>query len=248
VIGEQDAPTETIGPARKRERRKLKLAAALTVVVLAVLGFASYKFVSGVGHTGKTTASHPPAAARSTPATQPSSPAASPATASASPSSASSSGQAQPQAQAQTLKPVSVAAFGPAGTADGDGIAQAGYAIDGNPATDWRTDWYTTSLFGGLQTGTGLLADLGKTATITSVQVTLGGARGANLQIRAGNTAALTSLPPVATATDAAGAVNLKLANPVHARFVLLWFTALPPDNAGTYQAQVYDITVSGQP
>src|SRR4249920_4147147 len=36
-------------PLRKRERRRVRWTAFLAVLVLAVLGFASYKFVSGVG-------------------------------------------------------------------------------------------------------------------------------------------------------------------------------------------------------
>ena len=44
-------------PLRKRERRRVRWTAVLAVLVLAVLGFASYKFVSGVGRT------HPAAAA-----------------------------------------------------------------------------------------------------------------------------------------------------------------------------------------
>ena len=45
-------------PLRKRERRRVRWTAFLAVLVLAVLGFASYKFVSGVGRDR-----HPSAAA-----------------------------------------------------------------------------------------------------------------------------------------------------------------------------------------
>lgn len=238
MIGEQDPPTEAIGPVRTRERRTVKAVAALTIVVLAVLGFASYKFVAGVGHTSKTVASRRTAVVTNTPSTQPASPAASSPAASASPA----------PVPVRTLKPVSAAAFGPNGTTDGDGAQQAGYAIDGSMVTDWRTDWYATPQLGGLQAGTGLLVDMGTPMTITGVQVTLGSASGANLQIRAGNTAALASLPQVAGATAAGGTVQLPLANPVPARYVLLWFTSLPPDGVGTYQAQVYNVSVTGHP
>ena len=49
-------------PVRKRERRRVRWTAALAVVVLAVLGFAGYKFASGVGHTQRAaaaTSQHP---------------------------------------------------------------------------------------------------------------------------------------------------------------------------------------------
>jgi len=39
----------------------------------------------------------------------------------------------------------------------------------------------------------------------------------------------------------------LSLTSPAQARYLLIWFTKLPPDNRGTYQASVYRITVRGQ-
>jgi len=51
----------------------------------------------------------------------------------------------------------------------------------------------------------------------------------------------------VATSAGPGGIVELSLASPVHARYLLIWFTKLPPDNTGTYQASVYGITVRGQ-
>jgi hypothetical protein len=40
--------------------------------------------------------------------------------------------------------------------------------------------------------------------------------------------------------------VQLRPGAPVHVRYLLIWFTKLPPDNAGHYQAGVYRITVQG--
>ena len=40
--------------------------------------------------------------------------------------------------------------------------------------------------------------------------------------------------------------MQLQPGAPVHVRYVLIWFTKLPPDNAGTYRAGVYRITVQG--
>jgi len=59
-------------PLRKRERRRVRWTAVLAVLVLAVLGFASYKFVSGVGRDRRSAAASPrlspPAARTSLPA------------------------------------------------------------------------------------------------------------------------------------------------------------------------------------
>jgi cytoskeletal protein RodZ len=245
-------------PIRTRERRRVRWTAFLGVLVLAILGFASYKFVSGAGRDRSTSAaaslhpSHggqgslPPASA---PAVQGSTVQGSTAQASPAVSSPATAGtpSASPVA-VQALAPASVAAFGPAGTADGDDPQGAALAIAGNPARPWSSDWYTTPDFGHLQAGTGLLLDMGRTVTVASVRVSLVGAAGADLQLRAGSRPVLAYLPPVASASNAGGTVHMQPSAPVHVRYVLIWFTKLPPDAAGTYQVSVYKITVLGQP
>jgi cytoskeletal protein RodZ len=240
-------------PIRRRERRRARWTAALAVVVLAVLGFAGYKFASGVGqnqHAAAAGRQRPAHAGQSavapsiTPSVQASTAQASPAaTPSASPAVTS---PARPVA-VRALTPASVAAFGPAGTADGDDPQRASFAIAGRAAAPWYSDWYATADFGDLKAGTGLLLDMGRTVTISSVRLSLGGSGGADLELRAGATPVLADLRTVATSAGAGGTVQLSLTSPAHARYLLIWFTKLPPDNAGTYQASIYAITVRGQ-
>jgi serine/threonine protein kinase len=151
-------------------------------------------------------------------------------------------------ATASRLVPVSVSAFGPRGSTDGDNPGLARFAIDASPATAWHTDWYTTADFGNLKPGTGLLLDMGRPVTLASVQVTLGSIPGADLELRAGDAPALASLAPVAQATDAGGVLRLHPAQPARCRYLLLWFTRLPPDPSGTFQVSVSDIRVNGSP
>lgn len=141
------------------------------------------------------------------------------------------------------LTPVSAAAFGPRGTSDGDNPQNASLALSRDPATPWHTDWYTTARFGNLQSGTGLLLDLGRSVTASAVTIRLGDTPGANLQVRAGDS--IDRLRVVARATDAGGTVRLMLASRPHIRYVLIWFTLLPPDGAGTYQADVSSVRVT---
>ena len=141
----------------------------------------------------------------------------------------------------------SVTAFGPGGAGTGDHPELAADATSGDPGEPWRSHWYATSGFAGTQDGTGLLIDLGHAETITSVKLSLGASSGADLQLRAGSSPQLSSLPKVASASDAGGHVQLRPGRPVHDRYLLVWFTKLPPDNAGTYQASIYQITVRGQ-
>lgn len=146
----------------------------------------------------------------------------------------------------RVLTPVSASAFGPAGPGSGDDPQSAPMAIDASTATVWTTDWYRTADFGGLQPGTGLLVDMGHPVTITSARIILGSARGADLQVRTGEAPALAKMRLQASASDASGTVQLSLARPHPARYLLIWFTQLPPDSAGTFKASVYDVRVKG--
>ena len=148
----------------------------------------------------------------------------------------------------RALAAVSATAFGVSGPGQGDNPGTARLAIDGSSATAWRTDWYTTARFGNLYAGTGLLLDMGRPVTVTAARVTLGRAAGAGLQLRVGATPALAGLAPVARAAGAGGVVHLQLARPAHGRYVLLWFTMLPPDPDGTFQASVYNVRLEGRP
>lgn len=151
-----------------------------------------------------------------------------------------------PARAAKILTPVSVSAFGPAGAGSGDNPQDASMAIDASRATDWTTDWYRTASFGGLQTGTGLLVDMGHPVTITSARIVLGKARGADLQVRTGRAPVLTTMRPQASASNASGTIHLSLTQPHRGRYLLIWFTQLPPDSAGTFKASVYDVRVRG--
>jgi hypothetical protein len=159
---------------------------------------------------------------------------------------AAPSASASPAISSHLLGSASAAAFGPDGTADGDGAGSAAAAIDSSQTTAWTTSWYRTARFGDLKKGTGLLLDLGTTATVAGVRILLGPARGADVQVMSGDAASRTALAPQASATDAGGLVQLAFPHPERARYVLIWFTRLPPDKAGTYQVSVYDVQIQG--
>jgi hypothetical protein len=246
-------PLKASLPVRTRERRQLKLTAMLAVVILAVIGVAAYEVASGVGsnpHVAAAADTSPasqastassPASATAVPASPSVSPAPSPTTASPSPSASSVA------AVAQALRPAGVTAVGPGG-ATGDDPGAATQIFDGSASTAWQTDWYDTAQFGGLQTGTGLLIDMGRTVTVSSVQVALAPDAGNAFQLRVGDSSNVSDLTTVATEAGAGGTVQLKLASPARARYVLIWFTRLAPDGQGTYQAKVYNVSIAGQP
>lgn len=255
-------------------RRKVAFAATASVVVLALLGFAAFEFTGRVNHTvaGHTTGNYitaSPAASETAKATASARTAATPASPRPSKTGNKSRDKtrektrhktrrktrrkpilartpsAAPSAVPSVLAPVSAAAFGPDGTADGDNPGNASLVLT-DPALGWTTDWYATPEFGALKTGTGLLLDMGHPVTITAAGATLDGQSGADLELRVGP--APGDLTALASASDVGGSVNFPLSQPAYARYVLLWFTRLPPDDAGTYQVTVHGITVYGEP
>jgi cytoskeletal protein RodZ len=259
-----EAPKAARAPGTSREPRMPRqrplwpvlLGVALAVLLglmavrLVTLASGSSQAASGAAHV----ATHHHAGATPKAATGTASRAASSTAKKAAPSAAkkastapSTAPAAPPAAAAQTLAPVSATAFGMGGAGQGDNPQDAQQAIDGNAATAWSTDWYTTAQFGNLYPGTGLLLDMGRPVTVTAARIVLGPTPGAGLQIRVGSTPALAGLPPVAHAANVGGVVSLQLTTPARGRYVLIWFTALPPDPAGTFQASVYDVRVRGR-
>jgi cytoskeletal protein RodZ len=219
------------------ERRRPRVVWLLGLVVLALIGAVIYLLVSrGSSSPGKTATpprTHHSAAAAAHRAGGPS------------PGTTTRAASATP---ATPLAIASAAAFGPAGTGQGDDPQDAALTIDGNSATSWLSDWYATPHLGGLQSGTGLLFSLGKAVTITSAAVVLGPTSGGTVELRAGDSATLADLSVVASAANPGGTLTMRLGTPVQARYVLLWFTSLPPDGTGTYQVRVYDVRLMGYP
>jgi len=145
----------------------------------------------------------------------------------------------------RSLRPRSAQAFDPYGRPDNDQLAPL--AIDRSLATAWQTDWYASPAFGNLQPGTGLMLDMGRVVTITGAQILLAAPRGADFQLRAGMSAgSLGDLPVLAEQTGAGGWVRIRLSAPVHARYVVIWFTRLPADSPGTFQVSVFDVRLEG--
>jgi len=226
-------------------RRHLNWVVVLGVALAVALGFGVYRFLVSPQQTAVTasTASghaaggHDATHARPNPASKAGQAAVAPSPAAVVPSPAAA-------APAQRLAPVSVTAFGPGG---GDNPQLAQQAVGDQPGNGWRTDWYSTARFGNLYPGTGLLLDMGRAVTLTAAQIALGQVRGASLQVRVGAAPTLADLRSVAHATDTGGVVRLRLARPVSGRFVLIWFTRLPPDPAGTFQVEVWNVRLAGR-
>lgn len=257
VVLRPRGPSSSPGRAPRPSRRlRLAITTTLAVVVLAIVGWAAYHVASGTGpaprgqaaaasgHASASRAAGAPAGRGSPqPSATPTAPSPAP---SPTPTPAHSSASAVPAARALAL--AGAVPFGPGGEGTGDNPQTAALAIDSHTSTGWHSHWYTTPAFGNLKPGTGLLLDLGRRVTVTDAQLDLGGFYGADVQLRAGNEPAPSGLHEVASASGAGGTVRMTLKTPARAKYVLIWFTRLPPDAAGTYQAGVYHVIVRGRP
>jgi hypothetical protein len=138
-------------------------------------------------------------------------------------------------------------------------------AIDGNPATSWQTQFYRDNpVFGGLKGGSGLVIDMGRPVTLSSVTVTFGSIAGTDVQIRIGTPSG--QLPPssttsqadmdfanamttVAQQTDVSNTVTFPVHSTAKGQYVLIWFTKLAPMQANShqkYQADIFNVVVKG--
>jgi hypothetical protein len=132
--------------------------------------------------------------------------------------------------------------------------ASAAQAIDADPATAWHTQYYLGNpVFGGLKKGGGLILDMGRPVRISSVTVTFGPAPGADVSIEIGNTEvgntdtpALGTFRTVASDGDVGGTHTFKASGRARGRYVLIWFTKLPPAGDGRFDAEIFSVTIKG--
>lgn len=120
-------------------------------------------------------------------------------------------------------------------------------AVDGDPATAWRTLTYEQNLGpGGLKTGVGLLLDLGEVQDVTTIDVTfLGEPTSFSLFVTDEAPTEVERLEPAATGTADSTRARVTLDEPVTGRFVTLWLTSIPAVSDG-FRGEVAEITVRG--
>ena len=253
------ADAESGTPRRPRLQRAWRLGLVglvVTFVALAAIGLAANSGAISLNAAGSAkpgapsatrTATSPSEAAPTAPTTA-ASPSLTPVVSTSPPPASTSPVPATSTASSPAAQPLgvsSIAAYGPEGMADGDNPGAAAQILNVTSSQPWYTQWYATPQFGVLRTGTGLMLDLGKSVTVADVRLVLGSEPGADVQVRVGDSPAV-DLAVAATAADVGGTVKLTVPTPVTGRYVLIWFTRLPPDSLGHYQVKVYDVTVDG--
>jgi len=131
----------------------------------------------------------------------------------------------------------------------GDGrerTSLVGRATDGDPATSWLTERYSSAPLGGLKPGVGLLVDLGEPTEVGRVELVLG-APGTDVEIRVADVAATDAAGFTRIAAGTSGGDGLALALPAgtQARYYLVWITRLPQVDGG-FLGSIADLRLLG--
>jgi hypothetical protein len=121
----------------------------------------------------------------------------------------------------------------------------AARAFDGKPATLWRSKWYSSAKFGGLQvSGIGVVADLGNPVAVRRVTLTLPAAQ--DVTVYVASRASLAGAQVLGTSTGASGQVVLDAAQgPLTGQLVIIVVTTLAPDGEGHFRAQISEVQVA---
>jgi eukaryotic-like serine/threonine-protein kinase len=129
----------------------------------------------------------------------------------------------------------------------GDGEEHAeetGNVNDGDPSTEWSSETYNSEDFGGRKDGVGLILELDAEYQITGVNVASAESGwGAQIYVSASGGESLDAWgAPVSEATDVSADPSFALSSPTTGRYVLLWFTDLPPSG----RLGISEVTVEG--
>jgi hypothetical protein len=148
-----------------------------------------------------------------------------------------------PSPSASALAGVKATAFDPTGDG-GEHSSEAPRAVDGNPATAWTTEGYHQQFGSGFKPGVGLVLDLGSSRSVTSVVVKVDGGPTTVQLLAAGETPPETvdGLDKAATGSGN-GTISLTPKQPLDARYVVLWLTAVP-QVGGDYRGAIAEVEV----
>ena len=139
---------------------------------------------------------------------------------------------------------LSATGFDPQGDGQENNI-QAARVYDGNLATAWTSEGYSSVNFGGLgKKGLGVRLDLGQPTSVNQVTIDLGNGP-VDVTVYAATKDSLDGATVIGAATDATGRVQIKAAAPMpKTQYVIVWFTKLAPDG-GRFRASISEIALS---
>ncbi|MFI7408262.1 protein kinase family protein [Streptomyces sp. NPDC049627] len=138
--------------------------------------------------------------------------------------------------------------FDPLGSDGSENPETIDKIYDTASGTYWQTSFYTSSDFGRLKSGVGVILDLGKVQQVGKVTVTFVGHTSVELRAASGDTGTEpTSLDSYTKAAEGSGeSVTLKPGKSLKARYLLIWLTDLPKQvDDGKFRGRVVDVKVT---
>jgi hypothetical protein len=130
---------------------------------------------------------------------------------------------------------------------EGDGYEHdelVGKTFDGDPDTGWYTESYSSSEFGGLKDGVGLIVDLGPNEKPQQVVLDIPYTSG--LEVWVGPDASLDGATKVGEEPEAQGRVTVDVPEDVSGQYIVLWYTKVYPDTKGDIRSWLNVVTVLG--
>ncbi len=137
--------------------------------------------------------------------------------------------------------------YDPQGDGNPDYAAYADRAYDGNAESAWLT-WVYKRQFPSLKGGVGLMLELEREVTPTSVVIT-SATPGTTIEVRSATdpSTPLDQTTGLATATVASGPLTIPLPPTApKSKYLLLYVTAMSPTADNQFQAKINEITING--
>lgn len=168
----------------------------------------------------------------------------------------SSNGNPHPIDQATPLRvlPIArVADFDPQGQDKAENPKEAPFAIDGDPATGWRTSTYFGSArLGGIKTGVGLTVDLGGPREVESIRLLFHG-QPTSFSLYAAPPEqdraplSIAGLKPIAVVANAGTDSTVSLPGGILTRNIVVWLTSVPKTGADEFRGEIREIIIRGK-
>ena len=151
-----------------------------------------------------------------------------------------------PQASTTTAGPIAILSatgFDPQGDQQ-ENNSQAARVYDGDPATTWTSELYSSPDFGSLKKGVGLLLDLGQLTSVHRGTIDL--ANGPlDVTAYAATGPSLQGATVIGQSSAASGQIQLTATTTMPpSRYVIIWFTSLAP-YGGQFGASVQEIALN---
>ncbi|MFF5961735.1 protein kinase family protein [Streptomyces luteogriseus] len=136
--------------------------------------------------------------------------------------------------------------FDPLGNDGSENPDEIDRLYDNAPGTYWETSFYTSTDFGRLKSGVGVILDLGKVQDVGKVTVSFKGETSVELRAASGVATQPQSLDGYTKVAQGSGTtVALKPDESLKSRYLLVWLTKLPLTDDGNYRGRVVDVKVT---